>query len=135
MLIDTCAFCSDRRLFEYQKQERSLPSTSQPSGGVVQAPLTTKEAAVLPPEEGDEEENSPPIQVKDRDRVETFSARQKLSECRVVSHRHRQTGRSTQAATSWQSHLNESDNHTYTCMAPSRFPFKMLTILLISIEK
>ena len=91
-----CAECSGRRHFEYEKQEISSPSYPQFSGDVAaqngeekregegKAGDSITEGTGLSSEEGNEEENSPPIHIQDKDRREIFAARQKMSELQIT---------------------------------------------------
>ena len=71
--------CSGRGQFEYEKKEISPPSSAQSSRDQKGGECAGQEAGSKDVEGGGEE-NSPPTDVKEKDRREIFAARQKMSE-------------------------------------------------------
>ncbi len=77
LLLCCCCLFSARGQFEYEKKEISPPSSAQSSRDQKRKESLEGEA-VEKLAEGNEE-NSPPTDVKEKDRRETFAARQKMS--------------------------------------------------------
>ena len=73
-----CFIFSGRRLFEYERKPKEISPPSSARPGHRDVAENGKEAKAT--EGSNEEEGSPPTQIKDTERKEIFAARQKLSE-------------------------------------------------------